>query len=82
MKRGRNNYKTLRNEVVKSQDLVHLTAAGHVRPRPVTAPNLEFYEHSEKSSVHTAYSHHKLSVGELVRDYIHTPSIRVIRTGM
>ena len=81
MMKSRKHYRYLKNQVGSSQNTVHLTATGHVRPRPLTAPNLEKYEQSEKSSIYTAHSQHKLSVADMVRDYIHTPASRFTKSG-
>lgn len=71
----------MKNQVGSSQNTVHLTSTGHVRPRPLTAPHLEKYEQSEKSSIYTTHSQHKLSVADMVRDYIQTPASRFTRSG-
>lgn len=80
MKKAKSSYGTLKSHVNKSQQTAHITSTGHIRPRPLTAPNLEKYDQSEKSSIYTALSQHKVTVADMVRDYIHTPH-RMVRTG-
>lgn len=81
MRKSNKHYKNLKDHVSTSQQTVHLTCTGHVRPRPLTAPNLEKYDQSEKSSIYTTHSHHKLSVADMIRDYVQTPATRYTRSG-